>query len=126
MINVLYYYYYLFYTKIIPDSQPHSTVIFTLGFSLGLILVGIINLLISITIGKSLNKWEMIIIDLFMMFVLYLIYYRTGKGKKIVTIHKPKILNSNVLSIIMTAVFFLTAMFGLFFVPTLVRDILNN
>ncbi len=126
MIDVFYYYYYLFYTKILPDSQPHSTVIFTLGFTLGLIIVSIIKIFMSIFIYKSMDKWEMIGINLLIMFILYLTYYRTGKGEKLVKKVKPKFFGNNVFSIVMTALLFLTAMFGLFIVPTIIRDILHN
>lgn len=58
MMNVSYYY-YLFYTKVLPDNQPHSTVIFTLSFTFSLIINGIVNVVFAYLFGISLRKWEM-------------------------------------------------------------------
>lgn len=54
-MNVLYYYYYLFYTKVLPDDEPHATVIFTLSFSESLLLNGLLDIFSAIFIVK---KWK--------------------------------------------------------------------
>lgn len=124
MINVFYYYYYLFYTKVLPDNQPHSTVIFTLSFTFSLILNCIVNISLAYILGISLGKWEMIGIFIFIIVLLYFVYYKNGKGKKIVT-KKPKIFNNNAISIILTVLLFLISILALFLQADITKKILN-
>ena len=125
MINVFYYYYYLFYKKILPETQPHATVIFTLGFTFSLILNGIINIVLAYGLAISLGKWEMIGILAFILILLYFTYYKNGKGKRIVK-EKPKLFNNNSISIVVTALLFLVGIFALFLQADITRAILSN
>ena len=124
MMNVFYYYYYLFYTKVLPDNQPHSTVIFTLSFTFSLIINGIVNVVFAYLFGVSLRKWEMIGIFAVITLLMYLAYYRSGKGRKIVT-EKPKLFNSNKISIILTALLFLLGILALFLQADITKSILD-
>ena len=124
MMNVFYCYYYLFYTKVLPDNQPHSTVVFTLSFSLSLIINGIVNVVLAYLFSVSLKKWEMIGIFTFITLLIYFAYYRSGKGKRIVT-EKPKLFNSNKISIIFTALLFLLGILALFLQADITRSIIN-
>lgn len=124
MINVFYYYYYLFYTKVLPDNQPHSTVIFTLSFTFSLIINCIINVVLAYSLDTSLKKWEMIGIFAFIALLMYLAYYRNGKGKRIVT-EKPILFNSNRISIVLTALLFLLGILALFLQADITKNILD-
>lgn len=126
MINVLYYYYYLFYTKIISDNQPHATVIFSLSFILSLIINGLINIGLAYTFGIALNRWEMIVVLILLIILMYLKYYRTGRGKKIVETEKPKLFRCNNLSVALSIVLFLIGMLFLFFEADITRKILEK
>lgn len=125
MMNVLYYYYYLFYTKIISDNQPHATVIFSLSFILSLIINGLINIGLAYTFGIALNRWEMIGVLILLIILMYLKFYKTGRGKKIVETEKPKLLRSNNLSVALSVVLFLIGMLFLFFEADITRKILE-
>ena len=125
MIKVLYYYYYLFYTKILPDNQPHATVIFTLSLTLSFILNVLINITLAYFLQFALNQYEMIVVFLFIILILYYSFYKNGKGKRIVSIEKPKLYN-NTISIIATLLFFILGIICLFIDPDLTRFILKN
>jgi hypothetical protein len=125
-MKVIYYYYYLFYTKVLPDTQPHATVIFSLSFIFSLILNGIINVILAYKFALALNRWEMIAVLAFIIFLMYLFFYNTGKGKRIVEIEKPKLFNSNGISIFISILLFIIGMMFLFFEPDITRGILNN
>lgn len=125
MMNVFYYYYYLFYTKVLPDNQPHSTVIFTLSFSLSLIVNCIVNVALAYVLNVSLRKWEMIGIFAFITLLMYLAYYRNGKGKRIVK-EKPKLFKSNGVSIVLTALLFLIGILTLFLQADITKSILTK
>lgn len=124
-MNVFYYYYYLFYTKVLPDNQPHSTVIFTLSFTLSLIVNCIVNVALAYFLNVSLRKWEMIGIFAFITLLLYLAYYRNGKGKRIVK-EKPKLFKSNVVSIVLTVLLFLIGILTLFLQADITKSILTK
>lgn len=124
MMKVFYYYYYLFYTKIMPDNQPHATVVFTLGFTFSLILNGIINIVLAYVFAVSLGKWEMIGIFALIIVFLYFAYYKNGKGKRIV-VEKPKVFNSNLASILSTAMLFILGILALFLQADITRNILD-
>jgi uncharacterized membrane protein len=123
MINVFYYYYYLFYTRVLPDNQPHSTVIFTLSFSLSLLINGLLSLIASYVANYNLSNYIMVGIFVIIMILNYLVYYRTEKGKRLV-IEKPKFFNNHKLSILFTLMFFLITTSFLFWVPILIKNIL--
>jgi len=124
-MNVLYYYYYLFYTKVIPDNEPHATVIFTLSFSLGLLVNGVLKICLALLFCESYNEWPAIGITLLIMLVNYLLYFKSGKCFKIVEA-KPRFFNSNEGSILITVIFFLTSASFLFWGVEYIRDILQS
>ena len=126
IMKVFYYYYYLFYTKILPDNQPHATVMFSLSFIFSLVLNGLLNIILAYMFGFALNRWEMIGVFILILLLMYLAFYKKGKGKSIVKIEKPKLFNSNVLSLVLSLLLFLLGMFFLFFEADITRSILEN
>ena len=125
MLNILYYYYYLFYTRVLPDNQPHLTVIFTLSFSLSLLINGLLSIILVYVSNYNMSEYMMIGIFFIIMAVNYLVFYRTEKGKRLVK-EKPKLLKSHRLSILFTLIFFLVTISFLFFGPIYVRNILET
>jgi hypothetical protein len=124
MINVFYYYYYLFYTKVLSDNQPHSTVVFTLSFSLSLLVNGLLSIISAFVANYNMSNYVMIGIFVTIMVVNYLVFYRTGKGKRLVK-EKPRFFNSHRLSILFTLIFFLVTISFLFFGPIFLKNILD-
>jgi uncharacterized membrane protein HdeD (DUF308 family) len=110
---------------VLPDYQPHATVIFTLGFSLSLFINGILNIILAHTIHFALGKYEMIGIFLLITGIIYLRYYRNGKAQKVVQ-EKPKFFNSHRLSIVLTILFFLFTASFLFWEAGYVGGILGT
>lgn len=104
-MKILYYYYFLFYTKILPDDQPHATTIFTLSVSESFLIIGVLQLLFAYLFCVILNKWQMMGIALLIIGVNYFSYWTSGKAKKIIKT-KPKILNNNILSVFYVVCFF--------------------
>ena len=123
MINVLYYYYYLFYTKVLPDNQPHATVVFTLSFTYSLIINCIVNIILAYTLAISLGKWEMIGIFVLIIIIMYFAFYKNGKGNRIVQ-EKPKMLNSNTISLLFTFLIFIFGILALFLQADITRSII--
>ena len=120
-MDVLYYYIYLFYAKVMPDDYPHSNTVWALGF--------IFSLIIDIPLAYFFNCYlsiiQKVIIIIIVMTLFYLKYDRSGKGIRIVKKEKPKFFGSNTASIILTILFFLIGMLFLFFKADVVREILE-
>ena len=123
MISVLYYYYYLFYTKVVSDSQPHSTTIFTLSFSLSIVINGLLSLIAAYLSKYNTSNYVMVSVFIIIIIVNYLVFYRTGKGKKLVK-ERPKLFNNHKLSMLFTIIFFLITTSFLFWGPILIKNML--
>ena len=115
MMDVLYYYIYLFYAKVMPDDYPHSNTVWALGFIFSLIINGLIDIPLAYFFNCYLSIIQKVIIIIIVMTLFYLKYYRSGKGIRIVEKEKPKFFGSKIASIILTVLFFLISMLFLFF-----------
>ena len=125
MMDVLYYYIYLFYAKVMPDDYPHSNTVWALGFIFSLIINGLIDIPLAYFFNCYLSTIQKVIIIIIVMTLFYLKYDRSGKGIRIVKKEKPKFFGSNTASIILTILFFLIGMLFLFFKADVVREILE-
>ena len=115
MMDVLYYYIYLFYVKVISDNQPHSRTVWALGVTSAFIINGLIDIPLAYFFNCYLSIIQKVIIIIIVMTLFYLKYYRSGKGIRIVEKEKPKFFGSKIASIILTVLFFLISMLFLFF-----------
>ena len=115
MMDVLYYYIYLFYAKVMPDDYPHSNTVWALGFIFSLIINGLIDIPLTYFFNCYLSTIQKVIILVILLLFFYLKYYRNGKGIRIVKKEKPKFFGSKIASIILTVLFFLISMLFLFF-----------
>ncbi|WP_314334218.1 hypothetical protein [Capnocytophaga sputigena] len=125
MMDVLYYYIYLFYAKVMPDDYPHSNTVWALGFLFSLIINFSLDMGLAFFFGYTLSVFQMVSITALLMLLFYFKYYKSGRGKQIVKKEKPKFFVSNTVSIILTILFFLISMFFLFFSADIVREILE-
>ena len=115
MMDVLYYYIYLFYAKVMPDDYPHSNTVWALGAASAFIINGLIDIPLAYFFNCYLSTIQKIIIIIIVMTLFYLKYDRSGKGIRIVKKEKPKFFGSKIASIILTVLFFLISMLFLFF-----------
>ena len=104
-MRVLYYYYYLIYSRIIPDPRPAATAIFTLSFSLSLLINFLLQVLSITLFCMSFGKWAMISIFVLIFSACYIKYFRNGKYLMIIE-SEPKFFDSSRLSIIIIGFFF--------------------
>ena len=124
-MDVLYYYIYLFYAKVMPDDYPHLNTVWALGFLFSLIINCPLDMGLAYFFSYTLSIFQLISITALLMLLFYFKYYKSGKGKRIVKKEKPKFFGSNTASIILTILFFLISMFFLFFSADIVREILE-
>ena len=125
MMDVFYYYIFLFYAKVLPDDHPHSNTVWALGAISAFIVNGLIDIPLAYFFNCYLSTIQKVIIIIIVMTLFYLKYDRSGKGIRIVKKEKPKFFGSNTASIILTILFFLIGMLFLFFKADVVREILE-
>ena len=126
MMDVFYYYIYLFYAKVMPDDYPHLNTVWALGFIFSLIINCPLDMGLAYFFSYTLNIFQLISITALLMLLFYFKYYKSGRGKQIVKKEKPKFFGSNTASIILTILFFLIGMLFLFFKADVVREILEK
>ena len=124
-MDVLYYYIYLFYAKVMPDEDPHSNTVWALGVTSAFIINGLIDIPLTYFFNCYLSTIQKVIILVILLLFFYLKYDRSGKGIRIVKKEKPKFFGSNTASIILTILFFLIGMLFLFFKADVLRKILE-
>ena len=125
-MDVLYYYIYLFYVKVMSDNQPHSRTVWALGVTSSFIINFSLDMGLAFFFGYTLSVFQMVSIAALLMLLFYFKYYKSGRGKQIVKKEKPKFFGSNTASIILTILFFLISMSFLFLGPDIVREILEK
>ena len=125
MMDVFYYYIYLFYAKVMPDDYPHLNTVWALGFIFSLIINGLIDIPLAYFFNCYLSIIQKVIIIIIVMTLFYLKYDRSGKGIRIVKKEKPKFFGSKIASIILTVLFFLISMLFLFFKAEVMIKILE-
>ena len=125
MMDVLYYYIYLFYAKVMPDDYPHLNTVWALGVTSAFIINFSLDMGLAFFFGYTLSVFQMVSITALLILLFYFKYYKSGKGKRIVKKEKPKFFGSNTASIILTILFFLIGMLFLFFKADVVREILE-
>ena len=126
MMDVFYYYIFLFYAKVLPDDYPHSNTVWALGATFAFIINFSLDMVLAYFFGYTLSTFQMASITALLMLLFYFKYYKSGRGKRIVEKEKPKFFGSNTASIILTILFFLISMFFLFFSADIVREILEK
>ena len=114
-MDVLYYYIYLFYAKVMPDDYPHLNTVWALGVTSAFIINFSLDMGLAFFFGYTLSVFQMVSITALLMLLFYFKYYKSGRGKRIVKKEKPKFFGSNTASIILTILFFLISMLFLFF-----------
>lgn len=125
MIQVLYYQYFLFYTRVLKEDQPHFTTYFALSASEGFLINAIIDIISLKYFCYNVNKWSMIVLFLIILGLNYWYFGMLGKGKEIIK-KKPLYFGNSQLSIICTILFFLISVSWLFWGPIYGKYLLEN
>ena len=125
LLDTFYYYYFGVYKRILKDPEPHFSTVLGLAFSCALLVNGVIDLVALKYYCYQVEVWVQFSIVLLIIGILYLIYHKTGKAKKVVA-NRQFIFNSSVVSAIATLLFFLLTLSWLFWGPIYGRSILES
>lgn len=113
LLNVFYYNYFLFYKKVIKDTEPHFATVLGLSFNLGLLVNGTIDILSRKLFCYRFDVWVQVAIVVLIICSNYQVYHHKGRAQEITT-QKPIIANNRGLSIAVTWLFFLITSSWLF------------
>jgi hypothetical protein len=119
-MDVIYYYYYLFYKNVLTVNWPHETTIFVLGFSEGFFFGIFIDAMASMIFRVSFGIYLMVGTFIVTWGVNYLYFNHSGRIDRIV-MDKPKFYNDHRLSQIISVIFFVVTASSLFWGPVLSR-----
>jgi len=125
LLDVLYYYYFLFYKKVISDPEPHFATVVGLTFSIGLLVNGSLHLLFLILFCFQITAWIHIVIAILIFYFLFIDYYQNGRAKHVLK-KKPTIAKSHSTSIIITLLFVIITSSYLFWGSIYGRNLLDG
>lgn len=123
-MQTIFFYYYLFYTKVIKDDEPYATTVFALSMSEGFLINFLIQFLFAYFYCILLNIWIMVVVQLLIILINYLYFNKSGRVKKIVKLKPMFFLNHN-LSIILTVLFFVITVSFIFWGPIYFKTFLE-
>jgi hypothetical protein len=120
-MDVIYYYCFLFYTRILKDDSPHTTTVWALGFAEGFFANVILYSFLIYYFGiTTLNTWIMMFFVAIFVLANHLYFKKSGRAKKIVK-EKPMFYSSQKISIIITSVFFILLISSMFWGPFYIK-----
>ena len=125
LLNILFFNYYLFYKRILKDENPVLTAIFTLSFSISLLLNGVVNVALAHCLKQYLSKWVMISIFLG-VFVLNCFYFLKNSKTNEIVKDRPMFFNNIKISMLLTILFFLITASFLFWEPVYSKNIIES
>jgi len=105
-MDVIFYYYYLFYTKIIKDDEPFATTCWALSASEGFFSAVMLHIFFTRFFCFQTSKWMMVIPTCLFLLINYLYFNKSGRSRKIVK-EKPMFFSSHKLSVALTLLFFI-------------------
>ena len=113
MIKTIYYYYFLFYNRILAESNPHLATVLVLSFFESLIANLIFTIIGVRVYCFNASKWQGIALCASLVIINSFYYLRNNRGEDIVE-QKPKVFDSNTLSIAVTVLVSFIALYTLF------------
>jgi len=105
-MDVIYYYYYLFYTRIIKDNEPHMLTILAISATEGFALNMLIQVALILYQCKQISSLLWISIIVLINIFNYYYYYKSGRSIRIIK-KRPMFFSNNRISILLTVLFFI-------------------
>ncbi len=125
VMNVLYYYYYLIYIRVIPETRPSINSIFTLGFSISLWVNFSSQVVLIKTSCQSIGVWGMMSISLIIIGCLYYYFLRNERYKEVIE-SQPKFFENHILTTVIVVTFFLLSASSLVWGPIITKSMLDQ
>lgn len=124
-MNVLYYYFFLFYSKVLKDDEPHMLTILALSACEGFMVNIIVDVFTAKCFCSGINSFFWMGTIALFIFLNYLYFYKSGKAKELIK-KKPMFFSSNSISIFITILFFILMVSSIFWGPIYTKHILDT
>ena len=121
----LYYFYYLFYKKVLNDDEPHLLTILVLSASCSFPIVVFLQLLFAELFCETIDTWKAFSVIPIMVYINYLCFFKSGRYVKILN-EKPLFFKFFFISCLLVIYFFILTALPMFFSPFYLKDILIN
>lgn len=126
MLKVLYYYYYLFYSKVLIQPESHFVTILVLSAMESFLINYLIDFLsVHLFCAIPSEIWYKLLVVGTLLIINFIYYEQNGKGKVIVK-EKPKFFNDHRLSIVIVLVITLFIISLLFWAADYKMAVLNK
>ncbi|MFC4389776.1 hypothetical protein [Flavobacterium quisquiliarum] len=112
-MDVIYYYCYLFYKKILKEDEPHALTVWALGAGEGFFVGSIINIFLIRFFCFKMDKWLMIGISVLFLLINYFYFFKSKRSLRIIK-EKPLFFGSSKISKILTIAFFVVIISSMF------------
>ena len=123
--DVLFFYFYTFYNKIVKDPDPGLVTILGLGFLQAIIPNAILQIIFLKLYCVHFGAWRHFLITIIVVIINYFLYIKSGRLKKIIKT-QPKIANSKRLSLVVVIAFFIVTASYLFWGPIYTKAIFEK
>lgn len=126
-MKTIYFYFFLFYDKVLRLSNPRTMATLVLSACQAFFIIRILELILNIRYGKKMLFNQGIFIILAMIAINYF-YFHFGKKARARNIEKtkPKFFNNNILTIIITILFFLSTFLLMILSADIAKIIFNK
>jgi len=124
-MGVIYYYFYLFYRRILKDNEPHLLTVLALSFLESLVLIAIIDSVLIYFFCIDIDKTLMFIFLLLIVGANYFVLFKSGWAKHVVNA-QPRFLKSKWLSAALVIFSFLITVSIMFWGPIYLKIALDE
>ena len=124
-MDVIYYYCFLFYRKVLKEDEPHATTIWALGFGEGYFISVVCDIVAMRYFCYDIITYFMFPIMGVALLFNYLHFSKSKRSRKIVK-EKPVFFGSHKISIILTVVFFVIIISSMFWGPVCSKYLLET
>ena len=125
-MHIIYYYIFLFFKKILRDDTPHFLTTIFFSFLQSCILNAFFNFSFAYAFCYSFSMWNSLSIVLLLIIINFIYFHNEKKLAFEIINKKPKILNSKLLPVIITILFFISTQIIFMYSSDVTKEILNN
>lgn len=100
LLDTFYFYYYLFYKKVIRESEPIATAVFVLSVVQSILINAVIEYTCVRIACTSMGKWPMISVTVILLILNYMYFIRSRRFELIIIREPSFFRNSNLSGVI--------------------------
>lgn len=123
--DVMYYYYYVFYSSIYKETEPELTAKLSLAASESFLAIAVSSIVSAYFFCYKFGRPECIVI-IVVILIINFSFILTSKREKEILVHQPTLFKSNTASVIIAWLFFIFTASILFWLNSVVNLMIDN